>query len=716
MAELQDVIDQLQSGNKNSEEKLSAIVTDSRNSRRHLLEMKKSIFGLAENIARMADVPPPPSEGEQTEQRREDQRFAQLQLDELKKIAAALSGIKFEGGTGGGGRGRGLGLGIGAAGLGLAAFSKAALKGAAGLVAMGVAIPAFFGGLLAGNEGLAFLGEIGADFNFTALKAAALGFASIITDMPIEAMAALAGIMAIGVVGGTKSALGVGTLGAGIAAFFGGLLVGDALMGAGEKLGWLDLKFTSLATAMKGFSDVILNLSTEAQVALGTLLLSGAVAGLMSKKPTDVGTGIAAFGAGISGFFIGLAVGDKALSWLNSDFSGIAKAVKGFDDAIGNLTAKSTAALGLLLATGGVFGAVTSEQTKKKVILGIGAISAGIAAFFIPFSAADFVAANVGDGGSIVNLVKNFSDAVSVLDEKSLTALGGLLGVGAVFGAAPGGLMIGGKVALGMGVVGAAIAAFFVAFDGMAKLGGVLGADGSATKTLVTNMIDGIKPLQDIDGEKLLPTAKALPDIGKGIAMFFTGEMAGKLSETASDIAGFVKNIFGFGEGDVDPGKSRIQKMVDALEPLKGIDPTQMNGLNLILDDLERLGKINIQNRLGMNIKSFAKNLAESMPNLETALYGGVIGEGMISSGTKVRGLANGGQDFQLAVDALNKLTLAAKGGLDNDGNVPNNQPINYNFFDNSSPVQQQIVNDLRARNNNSVEPFAIQRGLSHAQ
>ena len=35
--------------------------------------------------------------------------------------------------------------------------------------------------------------------------------------------------------------------------------------------------------------------------------------------------------------------------------------------------------------------------------------------------------------------------------------------------------------------------------------------------------------------------------------------------------AGFVKSIFGFGEGDTDPGKSRIQKMVDALEPLKDL-------------------------------------------------------------------------------------------------------------------------------------------------
>ena len=60
MAELSDLITELKDGNKNSEDKLSSIVADSRNSRRHLLEMKKSIFGLAENIARMADVPPPP--------------------------------------------------------------------------------------------------------------------------------------------------------------------------------------------------------------------------------------------------------------------------------------------------------------------------------------------------------------------------------------------------------------------------------------------------------------------------------------------------------------------------------------------------------------------------------------------------------------------------------------------------------------------------------
>ena len=668
MAELSDLITQLKEGNSSTQDKLGAMVADSRNSRRHLLEMKKSIFGLAENIARMADVPPPPpgpTEGQQIEQRREDRKFAEKQLAALEKIAKGMTGGTNQQQQTGGGKGLGGILSGLSAGLGIGAFAGAALKGAAGLVAMGVAIPAFFGGLMAGDKALEFMKTFGIDFNYDSLKAAALGFSDMVMALPMDTFKVLAGIMAISVVGGTRAAKGLGTFGAGISAFLAGLVIGDALLGAGSNMGWLDLNMESLAKAMKGFSNAILNLSTEAQAVLGALLVSGAVSGLVGKKPTDVSKGIAAFGAGISGFFIGLAVGDAAMGWLNADFSNIAKATKGFDDAIGNLTTKSTVALGLLLGAGAIFGKVTSKKKQGEMVFGIGALSLGIAAFFTGFSAADFVAANVGDGGSIVNLVKNFAEAVGALDERSLTALGGLLATGAVFGAAPGGLMIGGKVALGMGVIGAAIAAFFVAFDGMAKLGGILGADGSATKTLVTNMIDGIKPLENLDGDKLAGAAKVLPDIGEGISKFFGGEMMGKLSETASDIAGFVKNIFGFGDdGGSSKEKSRIEKMVEALEPLKGIDPDSMKGLNIILDDLERLGKIRMQQGLGYQLKNFTAQLAEGMPNLETALYGGVIGEGLMSSGTRIRGLANGGQDFQIAVDSLQQLMNAAQGTM----------------------------------------------------
>ena len=61
-----------------------------------------------------------------------------------------------------------------------------------------------------------------------------------------------------------------------------------------------------------------------------------------------------------------------------------------------------------------------------------------------------------------------------------------------------------------------------------------------------------------------------------------------------------------------------------------------------------------------MNIKSFANNLAGAMPNLEAALYGGEV---EIPGRNKViKGLANGGNDLQIAVDALNNITAAATG------------------------------------------------------
>ena len=137
----------------------------------------------------------------------------------------------------------------------------------------------------------------------------------------------------------------------------------------------------------------------------------------------------------------------------------------------------------------------------------------------------------------------------------------------------------------------------------------------------------------------------------------------GKLSDTATDIAGFVKNIFGF--GDKEGGskeKSRIQRMVEALEPLKDINAAEMKGLSLVLDDLERLGKVRVDRSLGVNIKNFANQLVQAMPSLETAIYGGVVGEGLFMSGTKVKGLANGGTEFELAVSNLKALQEAAAG------------------------------------------------------
>ena len=612
---------------------------------------------MSENIAKMANIEPPKSESEDTEQRREDAKRDNEQTDQLKKIASGIAGMKGGPNSSGGGKGGGLKNMLGMGGLGVAAMAAAALKGAAGLVAMGVAIPAFFGGLLAGDATLSWMKDIGADFNFASLKAAAMGFSDMILSMDTKAFAVLGGIMLVSAVGSTNAAKGLAFMGIGISAFLMGLIAGDAVIEGAKSMGWTDLKFTGMKEAMEGFSGMIVNLSTEAQTTLGVMLASGAVAGLVAKNPANIAIGMAAMGAGISGFFVGLAAGDAAMTWLSTDFSGIGKAVKGFAEAIGHLDATTAATLLTLLGAGSILGKVTTVKMQASMVLGIGALSLGIAAFFTGFAGADFVAANVGDGGSIKTLVKNFGDAIGSLDATSLTALGGLLAIGGVFGAVPGGLVAAGGAAIGMGVIGAGIAAFFLAFDGMAKLGAVLGVDGSSTKDLVGNMVSAIKPLQDLDGEKLLPISKALPGVGKGIAAFFAGDALGKISETASEIGGFIKGIFGIEE---DPKASKFEKMVEALEPLKDIDPESTKNFTSVMDDLDRMAKFDPVKftKGGTAIKFFADKLKTAMPQLEDALYGN--GK---SGRYGIKGLANGTDDFEIAIANLTKLNEAANAG-----------------------------------------------------
>ena len=99
MAELQDLINVIQESNGSQEDRLHEVERHTRNSRRHLLEMKKETFKMSENIAAMAAVQPPePPEpvntAAETENRREQKAFQEKQQATLEKIAAGLSGQK----------------------------------------------------------------------------------------------------------------------------------------------------------------------------------------------------------------------------------------------------------------------------------------------------------------------------------------------------------------------------------------------------------------------------------------------------------------------------------------------------------------------------------------------------------------------------------------------------------------------------------------------
>ena len=650
---LQQLIESFQESNKETKAHLHQVEAHTRNSRRHLLEMKKDVIVMSENIAKMANVEPPKSESEDTEQRREDAKRDDAQTNELKKIAAGIAGMKGGSGGSGGKGGKGLGGMLGLGGLGVAAMASAALKGAAGLVAMGVAIPAFFGGLIAGDAALSWMKDIGADFNFSSLKAAALGFSDMIMSMDIKAFTVLGAIMAVSAVGSTRAAKGLAFMGIGISAFLMGLLAGDAVISGMKSMGWIDMKFSGMKGALEGFSSMIMGLSTEAQVALGAMLASSAVVGLVAKNPTSIGTAMAAMGAGISGFFIGLAVGDAALSWIGADYTGLTKALKGFDSAITALTPESMIALGAILGVSMGIGALTDESTKVKMVTGVAAVTAGIGAFFLGFAGMDAAAKKLGEGDSVKKLMTNFAGAIGALDKQSMIALGGIMAIGGLFGAVPGGLAVATGAAIGMGLIGAGIAAFFLAFDGLAKVGSIIGVDGSSTKTLVTNMADALKTLTTLDGDQLMKLGKALPGIGVGIGAFFAADALGSISKT-------VKDGFNWLFGTEDKKDDKFQKMVDSLEPLKQIDAEAMGGLGKVIGDIERLGSVKISPALGNNIKLFAKGLLKAMEPLEKAIYGGVIEGPGFQKDVTIRGLANGGTEFELAVSNLKALQEAA--------------------------------------------------------
>ncbi len=680
---------------------------------------------------------------------------------------------------------KGMGAGIGAAIAG-----SALLKSAAGIAAMGVAIPAFFGGLLAGDAALSWMKTIGADFDFKALKAAAIGFSDIIMSMDIKAFAVLAGIMGVGAVGGTKAAKGLGAMGIGISAFLGGLIAGDALIAGAASVFGADLNFTGMKAALTGFSDMILSLTPEAQVALGALLAGGTLAGVLGKNPIAIGLGMTALGAGISGLFLGLAVGDAGMGWLKSDFTAIATAMKGFDEAIGNLSTESITALGALLATGFGIGKLTNPKTKVALVAGIGALTAGIAAFFAGFAGMDAVARTFGEGNSASALIKNFSESIGHLDEKSMITLGSILGIGALFGAVSpalagkaaigmglmgvgiaaffGGfalmdvaartlgegnsaskliknfseaigyldkkslvvlgslLAIGGlfgavspalaaKASIGMGLIGVGIGAFFVGISAVTKLGGAFDITGASTKTLIKNMSEGLQEVAKLDGDKLSKVGRALLPISAGLAAFFATDTFGAIKGVAGDAFNY---IFG-GDGK----DNKFQKIVDSLKPLESIDADKMGGLNKILPDLERLGNVNIQDGLGQKIMKFAQGLLLALPPLELALYGGVIPKGRrgdfkgFKNDVSVKGLANGGQQFEKAIANLTKLTNPNAAGQNAAGQSVDNsvdlKPTNIESLQNSiDALTAQIAkipvggnNTFNQQNNNGAPP-----------
>lgn len=542
----------------------SEVEKDGRNTRRHLLEIKKinvemlnvqksTLLGF-EKFFEIMDTRDLQGQEESSERLT---LFQEIK-DSLSKIADNTASTG--GGDGGNRRGGGFlsGLGVGAIGA------------VGGIATLGLAIPAFFGAMQAGEYGLDALNT---NFNFENIKKAALGFTDIITEIPKEGLITLGGLLAVATFSGNplKTALGFSLLGAAIPGFFGGLQVGEYGLSALNA----DFNFENIKKAVAGFVGIVGEVPNSldgAKVAglLGVGILLGATKGVTGAL--GVAAGMTAIGAGISGFFGGFALGEYAISKLGDiDYTGIKSSILNFGDTINALDAEAEIKLAALLGTGGLVGKLTSFGTQAQIVTGMASIGAGIGGFFTGFNVMGSISSALGiDGSKTKTLMTNFSEGIAALDDdafKSLAAVMGIAGVAALFG--PAGAGVTAVASTLMGVIGAGIGAFFLGFDGITSLGGVLGVNGSSTKLLMSNLADGLNALGEVNvGESSMrAVAGGLTALGPAILLFLGTKGLGGLIDTASDIGGGIKKGFNWliGGDGVTP---LLEEIAQSIEPI----------------------------------------------------------------------------------------------------------------------------------------------------
>lgn len=179
------------------------------------------------------------------------------------------------------------GLGIAAIGAGIAAF----------LVEMSVADAAMkaWGG--DGSALTTFMGNLSTALNsLTSVSGGSLG--------ALFAAGGLFGAVA-GPVASAKATIGIAAIGAGIAAFFTALAVGDMAISEMQATG------ASLKTLVGNVVDSISLFTGDAAVAIGALLATG---GIFGPGMIGAAVGMGAIGTGIGLFFTGLAAGDAGIT------------------------------------------------------------------------------------------------------------------------------------------------------------------------------------------------------------------------------------------------------------------------------------------------------------------------------------------------------------------------------------------------------------------
>lgn len=242
---------------------------------------------------------------------------------------------------------------------------------------------------------------------------------------------------------GVGAGVGLAALGFGIGGFFTGLSLGDkaqALIGT-------DMQATKRNMITLG--EALDETPERGLMIMGGIMAGGGILGALAGvgNAAKAAAGMTAMGAGIGGFFAGLALGDKGAGLLNTDGSAISSMMKAVGEGLNAFDNSSLVALGALFAAAIAIG----PAAAVAAVPALGALGAGVAAFFGGFAGVGELISKMGiTGEELGPLLKNTADGLNPLTQIDGT---NLLAVGAGMAAVGVGLaaLYGAK---GIGVIG----------------------------------------------------------------------------------------------------------------------------------------------------------------------------------------------------------------------------------------------------------------------
>ncbi len=330
------------------------------------------------------------------------------------------------------------------------------MDGIMAVVGVGLGVAGLLGAM-AGVDALA--GAIGTGDNLKSLMQNLAEGLGAFSGPSMIALGALLGAGALfGTVGGMgtafKAAVGMSAIGLGLGGFFAGLALADA--GAS----FLKSDGSTIKALMVNLAEGLGAFSGPSMVALGTLLGAGAIFGAVSPVAgVKAALGMAAIGAGLGGFFAGIALADAGAGFLNSDGSTIKTLMINLAEGLGAFSGPSMIALGALLGAGALFGAVGGPAVAGMAALGMSAIGLGLGGFFAGLAVADkgislmmgdgqpgesikFLMVNMGEGlGGLFDGVKDITlediaklPLAAAAASSSMLAIAGANGISAILG------------------------------------------------------------------------------------------------------------------------------------------------------------------------------------------------------------------------------------------------------------------------------------------